>query len=544
MNLLMTFLERSILWSLFLCSTVCVNAQQFDWAQSIGGLGSDVARDITTDADGNVIVVGSFSGHAEVGGTSMSGDGVLEAFVAKFTADGNLLWTRVITGPGEDMARGVVTDEEGTIYVVGHFTDTVTFHGSGSTAVGVKGEGGKDLFIAKYLADGTFVWQITGGGWEDDTATDIDRYPWSGKLYVSGGFQERGIFGAAQLLSSGLTDALLLKIDADGNVHWAKGGGGEEHDVAAAVTVDQTNEDIYIAGDFYQEANFNGTELESVGSSDMFLAKFDEAGNQAWVQSNGGTNVDVATDIGTDLNNMVYVCGYYQLTTHFQNHSATALGYNDVFLTQFSADGTCNWLSSAGSNALDNCLGMDVAWDGTTYMCGMFEDEIFAGNQSATGIGYDVFVLNHSPSGDIRYIKTAGAVSSDFGMAACIGPDNSLIISGYYFYYSDFDDVTIGIAENGDAFVARLTNILGSSSVLNDVESSCVSINPNSGYVEYNCAHQGNWTLINNLGQTIGQGSLRTQFDLPPLIPGVYHLIVRQEGAQKVEVVKLVKVAE
>lgn len=537
-------MERSIIWSLFLFLTLSVNAQQFDWAQSIGGLGSDVARDITTDADGNVIVVGSFSGYAEVAGTSMSGDGVLEAFVAKFTSEGDLLWTRVITGPGEDMARGVVTDEEGTIYVVGHFTDTVTFHGTGSITEGVKGEGGKDIFIAKYLSDGTFVWQITGGGWEDDTATDIDRYPWSGKLYVSGGFQERGIFGSVQLLSSGLTDALLLKIDADGNVHWARAGGGEEHDVAAAVAVDQTNESIYITGDFYQEANFNGTDVESVGSSDMFLAKFDDAGNQEWVQSNGGTNVDVATDIGTDLNNMVYVCGYYQLTTHFQNHSATALGYNDVFLSQFSADGTCNWLSSAGSNALDNCLGMDVAWDGTTYMCGMFEDEIFAGSQSADGIGYDVFVLNHSPSGDIRYIKTAGAVSSDFGMAACIGPDNSLVISGYYFFYSDFDDVTIGTAENGDAFVARLTNILGSNTQEKNSPASCISVNINSGTVTCKCSRNGNWILVNNQGQLIDQGPLERQFSLPKLAPGIYHLAIRQDGEERVEVLKFVSITE
>ncbi|MCB0754090.1 MAG: hypothetical protein H6603_01410 [Flavobacteriales bacterium] len=522
-------MERSILWSLLFCLQFSVSAQQFDWAKSIGGLGTDVARDLTVDQDGNVIVVGSFSGSANVDGTWMSGDGVLEAFVAKFTANGDLLWTRVITGPGEDMARGVVTEDDGTIYVVGHFTDTVTFNISQTDTAAVKGKGGKDLFIAKYSADGEFIWYITGGGDEDDTATDIDRYPWSGKLYVSGGFQDRGVFGTAQALSSGRTDALLLKIDADGNVHWAKSGGGPEHDVASAVTVDQTNESIFIAGDFYLEAEFGETQLQSVGSSDMFLARYDEDGNQIWVQSNGGTNVDVATDIGVDLNNMVYVCGYYQLTTHFQSHSQTALGYNDVFLAQFNPDGNCNWLSSAGSNALDNCLGMDVAWDGTTYMCGMFEDEMFAGNLSVPGTGYDVFVLKHDPNGQPQYIKTAGSTSSDFGMAACLAPDKSLFISGYYFYYADFDDVTIGNAENGDAFVARLTGIVGMEDA-EDLDGSCFQFDPQSNSIISLCELEGNWTLINALGQVVDSGVLETHETINISGTGVFLLVIDSDA--------------
>lgn len=523
-------IKRSILWSLFLFLTLQSFAQQFDWAQSIGGLGTDVARDVTTDLEGNVIVVGSFSGQAEIAGTNMSGDGVLEAFVAKFTANGDFLWSRVITGPGEDMARGVVTDDSGVIYVVGHFTDTVTFHVSASDTVGVKGEGGKDIFIAKYLPDGTFVWQRTGGGWEDDTATDIDWYKWSGKLYVSGGFQERGKFGSAQLLSSGLTDALLLKLDADGNIHWARGGGGEEHDVAAAVAVDPTNESVYVVGDFYQQAEFGGTQLESVGSSDMFIAKYDADGMQEWVQSNGGTNVDVSTDVGVDLNNKVYVCGYYQLTTHFQTHSATALGYNDVFLTQFDQQGTCNWLSSAGSNALDNCLGMDVAWDGTTYMSGMFEDEMFAGSLSAQGNGYDVFVLNHSPEGEIRYIKTAGGVSSDFGMAACLAPDKSLFVVGYYFYYSSFDGITIGNAENGDAFVTRMTNILSDGNLENSEAESCIHYDQIQHIVRSKCLETLNIRVLDMLGRVVLEETISSTIYLNTLPIGAYLVQVQEAG--------------
>ena len=296
-------------------------------------------------------------------------------------------------------------------------------------------------------------------------------------------------------------------MDGNGNVQWVRNGGGSDHDVAASIAVDQTNETIYVVGDFYEQAVFNGTVLQSVGSSDVFLASFDDQGNQLWAQSNGGTNVDVATGVGVDLSNKVYVSGYYQLTTDFQGLTETALGYNDVFLAQFEPDGSCNWLSSAGSNGLDNCLGMAVAWDGTTYLTGMFDAEMYAGSESFEGDGYDIFILCHNPDGTIRYGRKAGAGSSDFGMAACLGPDQSLYISGYYFFFSAFDATTLDIADNGDGFIAKMTDILdvemeeteGSNCLRFDLTNRCVRLNE--------CGLQGNWKIYDLLGRELHAGS-------------------------------------
>ena len=517
------FRKRSCWWSLFLCFTFFqVNAQHFDWAQSIGGLGLDVGRAVTTDADGNVIVVGSFSGSTHIAGTVLTGYGTMEAFVAKFTAEGDFLWARVISGPAEDMARGVVTEDNGNIFVVGHFTDTVVFAITQTDTVAARSEGGQDVFVVKYSAEGELMWARTGGGTEDDTATDIDRYRWSGKLYVSGGFQKRARFGSASILSNGLTDAFLAKLDPDGNFHWIRNGGGLEHDIAASVAVDQTNETVYIAGDFYDQATFDGVPLQALGSSDMFLAQFDESGNLNWARTNGGTTVDVATGVGTDLNGKVYVSGYFQGTTFFQNHSASALSYNDVFLSRFDADGNCEWLRSAGSWGLDNCLGMAVAWDGTTYLTGMFEEEIFADDVSATGNGYDIFILNYSPSGEVRYVKTAGAGSADIAMATCLGPDESVYVTGYYYFFADFDQTTIGNADNGDCFLARMTDILD----LPEDEKpgqTCLRFDILNNLIVQNCEDLENWKIFNDLGQEVLSGIGQTpSVSLSHLKPGFY----------------------
>lgn len=472
--------------------------------------------------DGNVIVVGSFTGGTFIGNTYLTGKGGLEGFVAKYTSEGDLLWANVISGPAEDLARGVTTDEGGNIFVVGHFTDTITFSITETNTAAAKSEGKQDIFIIKYSPDGEFLWHITGGGSGNDTATDIDWYQWSDKLYISGGFENRASFGSATILSNGLTDAFLMKIDGAGNVHWIKNGGGLEHDIAASVAVGN-DEAIYIVGDFYDKAVFQGTTLQATGSSDMFLARFDNDGNMLWATTNGGTTVDVATSVGTDLNGNVFVSGYYQGTTFFQDHSVTSRGYNDVFVSKFDGDGNCQWLSSAGGWGLDNCLGMAVSGDGSTYLTGFFDEEMFSQGISFEGNGKDIFILNYNPDGTIKYGRNAGAGSSDFGMAACLGPDQSLYITGYYFYFADFDQITIGNADYGDAFLARMSGILDVTEDEEYAETNCLSYNYGSKNMEINCNIGHNWSVINPLGQKIAEGSaVSTQINLSHLPSGIY----------------------
>ncbi len=524
MPAILRYLKRPMSWPLFLCLiSIQSSAQHFDWALSIGGLALEVGRDVCTDSEGNVVMVGSFSGSANVDGTYISGMGQEDAFIAKFTSNGDLLWTRVITGPYEDRARGVVTDDADNIYVVGHYTDTAVFVLTETDTVAVSGDGQKDLFIAKYNADGVFQWFVKGGGTGDDTGTDIDWYPYDGKLVVSGGFEDRGTFGQHVQLSHGHSDAFILKVDDQGNFHWVQRGGGEDHDVAAAVSIDATDGSIYAIGDYYIEAEFGDVTLNAVGSSDMYVVKYDQWGDFQWIRSNGGTSVDVATDIGTDYNGNVFVTGYFQGTTVFQSYSATAWDYNDVFLSKFDADGNCQWLTSAGSYRLDNCMSMAVAWDGTTYLTGLFDELMVVEGDSIIGNDYDIFILSFSPSGEYIYGRQAGAGSTDVGMATCLGPDQSLYLSGYYFFFADFDQTTIGNADNGDAFLARMTDIMGTAEPGPAIMDGCLRFDVHRRMLLTDCPSEGSWVICNALGQELMYGTgLSPHLDLSELVAGYY----------------------
>jgi hypothetical protein len=77
------------------------------------------AKGVATDTNGNVYVVGETNG--ALGGPYK---GALEdAWVIKFDGDGRRLWSRQPGTSTTDRAHGVATDTDGNVYVVGDTTD-------------------------------------------------------------------------------------------------------------------------------------------------------------------------------------------------------------------------------------------------------------------------------------------------------------------------------------------------------------------------------------------------------------------------------------
>lgn len=517
---------------LLLCGTAY--SQVFDWAFEAGGLGLDAGRAVCTDPDGNVIIVGSLAGNAVFGDTVHSGSGGPDGFVAKFTADGQQLWFRSVRGPYEDMARGVTTDHLGNVLVTGHFTDRAYFLLTPTDTVELISAGKKDVFIAKYSPDGQLLWAERAGGPEDDTGTDIKWHRYEGKIAISGGFQGRATFANVSMLAYGLTDAFLLCMDGNGQSVWVRNGGGPQHDVAASVAFDPYGDGIYITGDYFGSAYFSGNSIYALGSSDIFLAKYDMLGNLLWLRSHGGNNLDVATKVDCDLQGRVFVAGHYQMTTVFGSHSATSRGYNDVFLARFNgADGNVQWLRSMGGTNLETCQGLAVTWDGTAYVTGMFDSRIISGQDTLFGNGYDIFIACIESSGHTRYLKGAGAGSADVPMGICLGPDEQLFVTGYFFFFAAFDGITIGNALNGDLFLARLTDIVGIDEGDAPEASACGHYDPVQQAVVLTCALNGRWQVTDIMGRRVAEGmALRPILPLNAL-PSGYFLFILTNGQKR-----------
>ena len=114
------------------------------WAKQAGGTGDDVGYDVNVDTTGNVYVGGYFQGTASFGNTNVTSAGADDIFLAKYDNLGNLLWVRRAGGNGSDKANDIAVDGTGNCYVAGAFGATATFDSTLLTSYG-----GSDAFIAQ-----------------------------------------------------------------------------------------------------------------------------------------------------------------------------------------------------------------------------------------------------------------------------------------------------------------------------------------------------------------------------------------------------------
>jgi hypothetical protein len=170
-----------------------------------------------------------------------------------------------------DEASVVVHDvafRDGAIVLVGSFDASVDLGTSLYDSVG-----GADGFVAQLLpADYGEIWshQIGGVGVQQPYAAAIDSV---GDVVVVGTFDDTIDFGAGPQQASG-HDAFIVKLGGtDGEPRWSGTYGGPDDDRALRVCTDD-DDNVIVAGEFTVSIDFGLDRLQSVGGSDVFVAKF------------------------------------------------------------------------------------------------------------------------------------------------------------------------------------------------------------------------------------------------------------------------------
>ena len=91
---------------------------------------------------------------------------------------------------------------------------------------------------------------------------------------------------------------------AEGTVEWIRQMGTSYNDYAYDITTDSSG-NVYVTG--YTAGGLDGN--TNVGSSDLFVVKYDSAGVKQWTQQLGTSQDDLAQGIATDSSGNVYVTG-------------------------------------------------------------------------------------------------------------------------------------------------------------------------------------------------------------------------------------------
>ncbi len=256
------------------------------WTRTFGGDGADDASSVAADHEGNIVVAGRFAAVVDfdpgIGETYRTSNGGYDAFISKFTPEGELIWVKTIGAEREDGARVVKVSPVGEIYLGGLFQGRVDFDPEGSGDVQGSGTAGYRSFVTRYGPNGEYRWTRSFGG------IDGYSYAWdlalsdSGRLAVAGGFGGLIDFDPGESVDEkmgfGDRSCYVSYWSQDGDYRMTDVFGGTRFDRVMGLTF-AANGDLYVAGDFDSPVvDFDpssGTEERSAaGYADMFVTKF------------------------------------------------------------------------------------------------------------------------------------------------------------------------------------------------------------------------------------------------------------------------------
>ncbi len=329
------------------------------WARGLGGPGCERASGVAPDRGGTVYIAGQIEGEATLGTAHVASAGA-DALVASLDKNGQVTWAHALGGPGADEARAVAILPEGDVFVVGSFSGIADFApGPGRTEL--TSAGGTDVFVARLTPKGELVWARRLGGAQIDTGLDIAVD--TRGVYVTGSFQGTLEAGPSRLASAGKTDGFLAKLDLAGAPQWAQRIGGPQDDDVRSVAVEAGGEIWVAGSfeEKAVVGPQGGAVLESAGRTDGFLARLGQDGGVLWNGRLGGKEEDAATVVAVGPGG-AWVTGHFSSTADFDPGptitSMASVGKTDAFVARLARTGQLRWVQRIGEERYDTGTGL------------------------------------------------------------------------------------------------------------------------------------------------------------------------------------------
>ncbi|MBV6439443.1 MAG: hypothetical protein EPGJADBJ_01083 [Saprospiraceae bacterium] len=392
----------------------------------------------------------------------------------------NFLWAKQLGGLSEEIGRGIAVDTNGDVFTIGSFNSTADFNPSDDPNTGtynLTSFGNQDAYVSKLNASGNFLWAKQFGG----TSTDVPRaiaLDANGNIYITGQFSGTADFdpgpGAFNLTAAANEDIFVVKLNASGDLIWAKRLGGGGTDIAFSIALNAIG-NISITGFFRYTADFDpgpGTfNLSSSGiSEDIFVCTLDASGNFLWAKQFSGTSGERGLSIAVDAGGNVHTAGYFGGTVDFdpgpQTFNLTAVSNNNAFISKLDPSGNFIWAKQfSGSSVESNSIALDdnsnVITTGTFTGTVDFNPSPFGTYNMTSGLGYfDIFVSKLDANGDFIWAKKMGGGFGDAGVSITLDSNQNIYTTGNFWGAADFDPgdgvYTLGSAGEEDIFISKL----------------------------------------------------------------------------------------
>ncbi len=309
----------------FLCKYDALGNFQYGGNIS-SGTSSITCTSLKIDSLGNIVIVGNFYGAGDFdpgsGINYLNSAGSSDMFISKFNNSGQLLWAKALGGIGEDMVNSMILGSSNEIYLAGGFSDSLDFS-SGGGAPFQGSLGNSDAFICKLNGNGNYQWVkiYSGISLQSIWKIKLDAYGNPCFLGFFHGSQNFNNATAPLVFSSfGSQDIFFGKVDASGNLLFAKQIGGSGWDSPKGFAIDAGG-NLVLTGNYWS----NTIDLDpgvqtytlsnSQGFSVGFVSKYNSQGNFIWARSFTGNGDLLARDLVTDSLNRIYTIGDFSGTS-------------------------------------------------------------------------------------------------------------------------------------------------------------------------------------------------------------------------------------
>jgi uncharacterized delta-60 repeat protein len=325
------------------------------WAKHAAGLAIVESWAITTLSDNSTVVIGTFANTATFGPgepheKTLNSPGDHDIFIAQYKPDGTLAWVVQAGGADHDEGLGITDLSDNSIVVTGNFNNSATFGIGDPNQTVISSDGLSDIFIACYNSSGILSWVKHAGGTGYDESGNGITALLDNSTVITGYFESSATFGSGEsnqtiLNPLGARDIFIARYNPNGTVEWAKQAGGSGYESGFGITTLSDNSTV-VTGYFSDVTTFgsgeiNETILNSAGSLDIFIARYNPDGTFDWAKSAGGAMADYGYEITTLSDDSTVVTGtYYDLATFGQGEpNQTVLkseGDFDIFVARFA----------------------------------------------------------------------------------------------------------------------------------------------------------------------------------------------------------------
>jgi|GEM_PF-1538132 len=391
------------------------------------------------EVDDGLVYGGSTGAFINTMGDAPQTNGNSDYWIYKTDYDGNIIWSYVYGGSGQETLTSLIRTQDGGFIAVGFSFSNI----SGDKTEDSRGS--RDVWVVKLDQNGLFDWDATYGGDDDEVPFKIIQAQ-DGSYYF-GGFTESSLSGEVSFPSrGGVNDIWIGHIDINGGLIYDRRFGGASDDLLFDIK-QLENGDLLIGS--LSASNIGGEKSEdSFGGQDAWIIRMTPAGSIVWDRTYGGTFGDRAVSVLELANNQILIGGDSS-SGMTGNKTSGNNGASDYWLIKLEANGDFVWDRTYGGAGQDELNELKVNDKGIIFLGGWSNSDS-SGDKTEDGRGNtDEWLIVVDESDDVLYDITLGGSDADQLHDFIFLREGGIIIGGFTLSDTsgDITDVSNGLQD-------------------------------------------------------------------------------------------------